>query len=112
MIKAMDIQMTELNMKMQDLEQDAARGGRAMLIKMETKAKELEVNLASTSMGTAETSKATLRTERKIKELSFQDDEEKKNQGRMSELVNKLQEKIRTYKKQIEEAEEIAALNL
>ena len=30
----------------------------------------------------------------------------------MSELANKLQVKIKTYKQQIEEAEEIAALNL
>merc|ERR1712173_517559 len=39
-------------------------------------------------------------------------DEDHKNQDRMSELANKLQQKIKTYKKQIEEAEEIAALNL
>ena len=31
---------------------------------------------------------------------------------RMSELASKLQQKIKTYKQQIEEAEEIAALNL
>ena len=31
---------------------------------------------------------------------------------RMQELVDKLQNKVRCYKKQIEEAEEIAALNL
>ena len=30
----------------------------------------------------------------------------------MTELASKLQQKIKTYKKQIEEAEEIAALNL
>ena len=30
----------------------------------------------------------------------------------MTELATKLQQKIKTYKKQIEEAEEIAALNL
>jgi len=30
----------------------------------------------------------------------------------MSDLAQKLQQKIKTYKKQIEEAEEIAALNL
>ena len=30
----------------------------------------------------------------------------------MSDLANKLQQKIKTYKQQIEEAEEIAALNL
>ena len=47
-----------------------------------------------------------------MKELAFQGDEDRKNQDRMSELATKLQAKIKTYKKQIEEAEEIAALNL
>jgi len=37
---------------------------------------------------------------------------DRKNQDRMSDLASKLQSKIKTYKKQIEEAEEIAALNL
>merc|ERR1711974_255500 len=50
--------------------------------------------------------------ERRVKELQFQQDEDKKNQDRMTELAQKLQQKIRTYKQQIEEAEEIAALNL
>merc|ERR1711982_223564 len=52
------------------------------------------------------------RAERKAKELSFAQGEDKKNQDRMSELASKLQMKIKTYKQQIEEAEEIAALNL
>merc|ERR1712211_4098 len=52
------------------------------------------------------------KAERKIKELAFQNDEDRKNQDRMSDLATKLQAKIKTYKKQIEEAEEIAALNL
>merc|ERR1712241_831305 len=46
------------------------------------------------------------------KELSFRQDEDRKNAERMQELVDKLQNQVRTYKKQIEEAEEIAALNL
>ena len=41
-----------------------------------------------------------------------QADEDKKNHERMQDLVDKLQQKIKTYKRQIEEAEEIAALNL
>ena len=56
--------------------------------------------------------KAFQRTERKVKELLFSQEEDKKNQDRMSELANKLQAKIKTYKLQIEEAEEIAAVNL
>ena len=39
-------------------------------------------------------------------------DEDRKNHERMQGLVDQLQNKIKSYKKQIEEAEEIAALNL
>merc|ERR1711874_168622 len=56
--------------------------------------------------------KAYQRAERKCKELVFTSGEDKKNQDRMTDLASKLQSKIKTYKQQIEEAEEIAALNL
>merc|ERR1712184_50199 len=52
------------------------------------------------------------KSERHIKELSYSIDEDKKNQERMQALIDQLQGKIKSYKKQIEEAEEIAALNL
>merc|ERR1711910_74144 len=59
-----------------------------------------------------EAQKSQRRTERRIKELSFSQDEDHKNHERMQGLVDQLQNKVKTYKKQIEEAEEIAALNL
>ena len=59
-----------------------------------------------------EAEKSQRRTERRIKELTFSQDEDHKNHERMQELVDKLQNKVKSYKKQIEEAEEIAALNL
>merc|ERR1712105_360535 len=49
--------------------------------------------------------------ERTIKELTFAGDEDK-NHERMQALIDQLQGKVKSYKKQIEEAEEIAALNL
>merc|ERR1719216_110124 len=82
------------------------------MTKMESKIRELETELGGTQTRTAENVKAFQRAERKVKELGFQGDEDKKNQDRMSELAAKLQMKIKTYKQQIEEAEEIAALNL
>ncbi len=42
----------------------------------------------------------------------FRSEEDRKNAERMRDLVDKLQQQIRTYKKQIEEAEEIASTNL
>ena len=52
------------------------------------------------------------KSERRIKELAFASDEDRKNHERMQALIDQLQSKIRSFKKQIEEAEEIAALNL
>merc|ERR1712178_270312 len=78
----------------------------------EMKIRELEVELGGVQSRTQENYKAFQRAERRIKELQFQQDEDRKNQDRMTDLAQKLQQKIKTYKKQIEEAEEIAALNL
>merc|ERR1712083_1198998 len=52
------------------------------------------------------------KSERQIQELTFASDEDRKNHERMQSLVDSLQGKIKSYKKQIEEAEEAAALNL
>merc|ERR1711971_134150 len=76
------------------------------------KIRELELELGSVQTRTADSYKAFQRAERRIKELQFQQEEDHKNQDRMSDLANKLQQKIKTYKTQIEEAEEIVALNL
>merc|ERR1712157_628561 len=80
--------------------------------KLETRIRELEVELGNVQAHTSENAKGYQKSERRCKELAFQIDVDKKNQDRMAELANKLQQKIKTYKKQIEEAEEIAALNL
>ena len=47
-----------------------------------------------------------------MKELVFQSEEERKTQSRLHSLIESLQGKLKSYKRQIEEAEEIAALNL
>merc|ERR1712105_581956 len=101
----------ELEGRLADSENAALKGGKAAMSKMEGKIRELEAELAATQSRTGEATKAFQRAERKAKELNFAQAEDK-NQDRMSELASKLQMKIKTYKQQIEEAEEIAALNL
>merc|ERR1711972_558933 len=87
-------------------------GGRNAMAKLESRIREMEIELGSVQSRTSETYKSYQKSERRIKELNFQREEDKKNADRISELATKLQQKIKTYKKQIEEAEEIAALNL
>ena len=52
------------------------------------------------------------KNDRRLKELAFQAEEDRKNQSRLQDLVEKLQNKLKVYKRQTEEAEEIAAVNL
>lgn len=56
--------------------------------------------------------KEVKRNDRKIKELAFSAEEDKKNQVRLQILVDQLQNKVQAYKRQIEETEEVASLNL
>ena len=42
--------------------------------------------------------------DRRLKELAFQADEDRKAQERMQDMIDKLQNKIKTYKRQVEEA--------
>merc|ERR1712179_375184 len=110
--RSLESQLGELENKFAEANENAIRCGRAAMAKLETRIRELEVELGNVQAHTSENAKGYQKSERKVKELAFQLDEDKKNQDRMAELANKLQQKIETYKKQIEEAEEIAALNL
>merc|ERR1711994_804451 len=74
--------------------------------------RELESELDAESRRFGDVNKNLRKSERSIKELTFAADEDKKNHERMQALIDQLQGKVKSYKKQIEEAEEIAALNL
>merc|ERR1712110_1139879 len=110
--RALESQITELDSRLAEANDVAAKGGRTAVAKLEARVRELEMELGTAQCRTSDTYKGFQKSERKIKELQFQQDEDVKNQERMTDLAQKLQQKIKTYKKQIEEAEEIAALNL
>jgi len=110
--KSLESQLGELEGRCADAEAMAMKGGKTAMAKLENRIRELEAELGNTQARTSENMKAYQRAERKVKELGFAQDEDKKNQERMGDLAGKLQQKIKTYKTQIEEAEEIAALNL
>lgn len=110
--RALETQLSELENRLSDAEAVAVKGGKQAMSRLEMRIRELEIELGAVQSKTGENYKAFQRAERRVKELQFQQEEDRKNQDRMSELAQKLQQKIKTYKQQIEEAEEIAALNL
>merc|ERR1712088_350665 len=100
---ALDSQILELQGNLEEANDIAAKGGRTAMAKLEARVRELEMELGTAQCRTSDTYKGFQKSERKIKELQFQQDEDVKNQERMTDLAQKLQQKIKTYKNQKED---------
>merc|ERR1711952_517991 len=89
--RSLETQMGEMENRLADANESAMKGGKAAMAKLESRIRELEIELGNVQARTSDNLKGHQKAERKIKELQFQNDE---------------------YKKKIEEAEEIASLIL
>ena len=107
-----ECQVKDMQQRLDEAETNALKGGKKAMNKMETRIRELESELDAESRRLGDAQKNLRKSERRLKELTYASDEDRKNHERMQGLIDQLQAKIKTYKKQIEEAEEIAALNL
>merc|ERR1711970_864494 len=110
--KLLEAQVKDAQNRFDEAEQNALKGGKKAIAKMETRIRELESEYDAESRRLADAQKNLRRSERTVKELAYTQEEDRKNHERMQALIDQLQGKIKSYKKQIEEAEEIAALNL
>ena len=110
--KLYECQVKDMQQRLDEAETNALKGGKKAMNKMETRIRELESELDAENRRLADASKNLRKSERRIKELAFAGDEDRKNHERMQALIDQLQGRIKTFKKQIEEAEEIAAMNL
>merc|ERR1712228_716021 len=110
--KLLEAQVKDAQNRLDEAEQNALKGGKKAIAKMDTRIRELESELDAENRRFADAQKNLRKSERHVKELTYTQDEDRKNHERMLALIDQLQGKIKSYKKQIEEAEEIAALNL
>merc|ERR1719369_1242465 len=110
--KLLEAQVKDAQNRLDEAEQNALKGGKKAISKMETRIRELESELDAENRRLADAQKNLRKSERQAKELAYTQDEDRKNHERMQALIDQLQGKVKSYKKQIEEAEEIAALNL
>merc|ERR1712233_210500 len=109
--KKLEADMNELSIALEHANGSNTES-QATIKKYQNQIKDLESQFDDEQRRLVEAEKSQRRTTRRIKELTFSQEEDHKNHERMQELVDKLQNKVKSYKKQIEEAEEIAALNL
>merc|ERR1712209_109849 len=67
--RALETQMNELEQRFAEANENAMRGGRTAMAKMESRIRELEIELGNVQSHTSENQKAHQKAERKIKEL-------------------------------------------
>ncbi|KAJ8259168.1 hypothetical protein COCON_G00181800 [Conger conger] len=112
MKKNMEQTIKDLQMRLDEAEQIALKGGKKQIQKLETRVRELEGELECEQKKSNELQKGVRKYERRIKELTYQTEEDRKNLARLQELIDKLQSKVKSYKRQAEEAEEQSNSNL
>merc|ERR1712077_81307 len=110
--RLLEAQVKDMQARVDEAQTNALKGGKKAMTRMDTRIRELESELDAENRRSADSQKNLRKSERKIKELTYSQEEDRKNHERMQGLIDQLQGKIKSYKKQIEEAEEIAALNL
>ncbi|XP_035510913.1 myosin-16-like [Morone saxatilis] len=104
--------LRELTLRLEEAEQQGLKAGKRTIQKLETRIREVENELDQEQKRHMETVKNLRKGERRLKELIFQTEEDHKTNQRMQELVEKLQNKLKSYKRQIEDAEEQANSSL
>ncbi|XP_061562370.1 myosin-4-like isoform X1 [Phycodurus eques] len=112
MKKNMEVSVKDLQHRLDEAESIALKGGKKQLQKLEARVRELESEMESEQRRAADAIKGIRKYERRIRELTFQTEEDKKNVLRLQDLVDKLQLKVKVYKRQNEEVEEQANVQL
>jgi len=110
--KGLELQIKEMQVRLDEAEAAALRGGKKIIAKLEERIRSIEQELDGEQRRHQDTDKNYRKAERRVKELDFQVEEDKKNSERLTDLIDKLQGKLKVYKRQVEEAEEVAATNL
>merc|ERR1711881_168554 len=93
-------------------EEVALKGGKKQVQKLEARLRELQNDLETEQRRGAEGLKAIRKMERKVKEIVYAGEEDKKNLIRFQDTVDKLTLKVKSYKRQSEDQEEAANSNM
>ncbi|XP_069012393.1 myosin-1-like [Embiotoca jacksoni] len=112
MKKNLEVSVKDLQHRLDEAENLALKGGKKQLQKLEARVRELEGEVESEQKRASEAIKGVRKYERRAKELTYKTEEDKKTVLRLQDLVDKLQLKVKAYKRQNEEAEEQANTHL
>ncbi|NXO72619.1 MYSS protein, partial [Phainopepla nitens] len=100
-----------LQLRLEEAEQLAVKGGKNQIQKLKARIQELEAELEEEQKQSSKAMRNIFKYERRYKELILQV-EQKKNMSRLQDVIDELQMKIISYRRQAEEAGEQANIDL
>merc|ERR1712223_130970 len=101
-----------MTIRIEEIETTAISSSKRTIQKMEMRIVELEEFLSKEKAMHVETTTALHKKERSVKELLLQSEEDRKNILILQESLERLNEKIKMYKRQLEEQEAISNSNI
>merc|ERR1719211_559465 len=110
--KALESEVKNLTIRMEEIETTAISSSKRTIQKMEMRIVELEEFLTKEKSMHVETTSTLHKKERSVKELLLQSEEDRKNILILQESLERLNEKIKMYKRQLEEQEAISNSNI
>merc|ERR1712080_61467 len=106
--QSLESEVKSLSVRIEEIESTAMVSSKRTIQKMEMRITELETIIDTEKKSHAATMMELHKKERSIKELILQSEEDRKNIIILQESLDKLNEKIKMYKRQLEEQESIS----
>lgn len=110
--KSLEMEVHNLQVRIEEVEANALAGGRRVISKLEARIKDIEIEFEEEKRRHSETQKIYRRKELRLRELILQVEEDQKTISMLNDSVEKLSEKVKMYKRQLDEQEGMSQQNL
>nr|CAD7570056.1 unnamed protein product [Timema californicum] len=103
--KSLEIEVKNLSVRLEEVEANAIVGGKRIISKLESRIRDIELELDEEKRRHAETLKILRKKERSYKEIIIQSEEDRQNISLLQETLDKVNQKVNIYKRQLQETE-------
>lgn len=110
--KSLEVEVKNLSVRLEEVEANAVVGARRAISKLESRVRDMEIELESEKKNHAETIKILRKKERQVKEIVIQCEEDQKNVLLLQEALDKANGRLAQYKRQLSEQEALSAQSI
>jgi len=107
--KSLEVEVKNLSVRLEEVEANAVVGARRAISKLESRVRDMELELESEKKNHAETIKILRKKERTVKEIIIQCEEDQKNVLLLQEQLDKSNARLAQYKRQLTEQESFSS---